>query len=517
MMGDSGSSINPLVSEDQQQGLLFAGLSGASYRFEGGETYWQNVTSASGESVPYFIGAEIAPIRYQRAVLNSEVEAQGIRYTYSGSGVTTYLGYWPAGDYSLLDMDSLELLITPDADLVYAAASSVMSSADDISTLMASSGSTFDFNKVADTTEFQPIFGDMLLSEASMEFDTADQKLRGGFILTGASSDILLASYDGASISEFLASGLSLTGYYYSSSSETEAAAGGYFSGGFAGDSASIDGIFGTLFVDVPDLNLKDDIAIIFDHNALSPIDPPQKDPSQTGALDIGLLGFPSSLGINAGLIDLTCSECGMGEAPEIVKTMDMSLEFIGEQAPVLEYSEIPGGGGVYWGYWSDADYMVQASSPDIGPVSSSSLGALSYIFTDTLPMLKDLTELEGITGQPVVMFNFMAGGDIFDSGGELIDSIYNGSVALDFDNSSMAVNLDFISGNGLAGTHLLPDLNGFNDLTLTPSGSSPTNFDGGILSGRFAGLEAEALMLMLETTGGSGSLDGRGSALMMR
>ena len=524
MMGDNSSSINPLVSEDQQQGLLFAGLAGASYRFEGGATYWQNVASASGESVPYFIGAEIAPIRYQRAVLNSEAEAQSIRYTYSGSGVTTYLGYWPAGDYSLLDMGSLALLITPDADLVYAAASSVMSSADNITSLMESSGSTFDFNKVADTTEFKPILGDMLLSEASMEFDTADQRLRGGFILAGASSDIVLASYDGVSISEFLASGLSLTGYYYSSSSsssssssETEAAAGGYFSGGFAGDSASIDGIFGTLFVDVPDLNLKDDVAIIFDHNALSPIDPPQKDPSQTGALDIGLLGFPSSLGINGGLVDLTCSECGLGGGPAIVETVDMALEFVSEQVPGVEYSEIPGGGGVYWGYWSDADYVVQVGNSDIGPVSASSLGGMSYIFTDTLPVVKDITELKGIAGQPVVVFNFMAGGDLFNSGGEVVDSIYNGSVALDFDNSSMAVNLDFSSGNGLTGTHLLPDLSGFNDLTLTPSGSSPANFDGGILSGRFAGLEAQALMLMLETTGGSGSLDGRGSALMMR
>ncbi|WP_028305388.1 FecR family protein [Oceanospirillum maris] len=487
MMGDS--STNPLTSSGAK-GLMFTGLSGTAYRFEGGDTSWMNTTLTSGETVPYFIGADTGSIRYQRRVPDSKAEAQSIHYTYE-SGASAYLGYWPAGDYSLLDTDSLELLITPDVDLVYSAASTVMTDPDEITSLMNTASYTFDFLMVADTTELKPVLGDMVLNSAQLNFDTMDQKLRGIFTLLGATDDIFLESYDGVSISEFLTSGMPLAGFHYSSPDNTTA--NGFFSGGFAGDSGLIDGAFGVLSVEVSSLGLQDDVAILFEHKNI----------------DVGLLGLPNDLGLSPGVVAADCSlfDCTLGL--ETIEGNDISFGFTGPSQSSLIDSSVPGG-NVYWGYWSENDYMAESSDPAITPAS---LGDLPYIFTDALPVLKDITELEELAAGPVVTFSFVGGGNINNLAGSYLS---DGSVSLDFTSSTMDINLDFGSDGGLEAIGAdLPDLSGFDYLALTPT--SVSNFDSGTLSGRFAGTKAEALMLMIETMGDFGNLDGRGTALMER
>lgn len=519
MLNPTGRALNPADSLIGQ-GVLFAGTSGTVLSFAGNSTTWvSSDESSSGGLQSLFVGADISDeLRIQRLMPSFEdVDQHSLHFINPITDSKTYLGYWPKSEYVFLDPQTVSDLGEPLGPLVYSASDSLLTDLSDIQSSMDSGalGLSYDFLLAADTSKVAPVLDGMVLLDMSLHYDVQDQKLRGGAQFEGGQAILDLYNYDGVTISTFLEQGINFSGSYYSSS-EVESSSSGNFFGGFSGDSSTVDGMFGVLYAEVPELSLSGEVGVAL--NGVSNYLPPL--PGQRASY-YGLLGLDSSLSAYPEIRSVECvsGECFADSAAYFetllasgAQTFGLALENYLNQNLDNEHM-LASGEMVYWGVWQEADYSVVDSDPSLSPISNTSIGVLPYIYTSAKPQLNDLSDLVALTGNDSVQFNMVAGGEIYDASGSFIAALdYMSSLTLNIGGASPSMDIYLeLGSDGTLSTSgaALPDLTGFDQVALTGSGT----FTGGLASGRFAGSDAEAIMLLIETSG----VLGKGVSLLER
>ncbi|WP_417595224.1 FecR domain-containing protein [Oceanospirillum sp.] len=512
----STDALNPI--SPSAQGRLLASTAGSVLSFDGAATQWEYFSDESGEDLPVLVGANLSgTLRLQRKMPGSSTaKQQNLMQTHPDTNSKTYLGVWPQSEFFYLNPVTLSNQGTPLDNLVYAASDSVMDDPVELESLMSSGavGGLYDFVLTADTSGIQPVMGDMQLSDMEISLDTMDMRMRGYVLFDGGSGSVQFVNNTGVSVTDFLASGMNFSGDYFPVSGSA-VSANGYFVGGFSGNVSAVDGMFGVLYGNIPSLSLSGEagVALMGTGNGLPPsgISP-----------YYGLAGLSEGYGLNYDIMTAECVlACDLGGTPESFETsltlggMTMALRFSnsGMQSPLNSYT-LPDSSKVLWGVWAEADYDIDSSDPSLSHITKADIGLLPFMFTQQAPILSDITELQTVTGSSSVNFQLAAGGDIYDSMGSPVMTLGSSSnLELDFTTSYMSIYLDFGSDGALEANSLpLPDINGFNEISLTTV-STPPALSGGFISGRFAGTEAEAAMLMIETLG----IDGKGVAIFER
>ncbi|SEG51478.1 FecR protein [Oleiphilus messinensis] len=511
---------NPIGSVTQK-GLLFAGTAGSVLSFDGAETQWESFTDTSGEVVPVLVGANLdSGLGLQRRMLNTSVANQmHLVQVHPDTNSKTYLGVWPESEFLYLDRDTMISQGSPLGSLVYAASDSVLDDAFELESLMSSAaiGGFYEFVLAADTSGVQPVMNGLKLYDMRISLDTMDMLLRSEVFFEGTDSDTMhLMNHTGVSVGDFTASGMDLSGFYYSESSP-EIGASGYFVGGFSGDGSVVDGMFGVVYGEIPTLSLSGEVGVALMGMDSSFTSPGQPGPSQY----FGLAGFNNASGLNYDIKSVGCLiPCDIAGAESIETSLSLGSDVMairltsqGIQSPPSSYT-LPDGSDVFWGIWQEADYDIDDLDPSLVHITKADIGPLPYMFTAQAPILNDIHDLQTLTGSPSVNFQLAAGGDIYDAMGSPVMTLdSSSSLELDFTSSYMSIYLDFGTDGALEANSLpLPDINGFNGISLTTV-SIPPALSGGFISGRFAGTEAEGAMLMIETLG----IDGKGVAVFER